>query len=206
MNAWITPMNRSKGFQTRSPIGTSQIGSRCGEHRQHQAPGEEVAEEPERERDRLRDLLDHVDGRHDLVGLDVVPDVPTDASGPDRVVVHERDDDDRHRQGQVHVRGGCREPLGAVATRDRLDPVAGPDEQEDDDRQRHEAAAGGSDGGVRDLLDLLDDEFPEQLQLPGALDADPRNEGGDRGRSPRPRRTRWTTRCRGRPSCRGSWS
>ena len=83
MKAWIRPMKRSNDFQIalgahRIQAGNSAISA------DHDAAGEDVAEESQRQRDRLGDLLDDVDRRQEgdvtLGDLDGVAD---DAAPPD---------------------------------------------------------------------------------------------------------------------------
>src|SRR5271154_1809957 len=74
--------------------GTDRLGGEGRHHDDHQTAGEEVAEETKRQRDRLGDLFDEVDGRQRRVRLPVVLEVAADVARAHRFDVHPHDDDE----------------------------------------------------------------------------------------------------------------
>src|ERR1700722_758182 len=82
----------------RLPYGQAdprEVGRNEGhDDRNHQDTREDVAEESEGQRDRLRDLLNDVDRGEGGVGLGVVLEVAAEPTCLDRVVVHREEDDE----------------------------------------------------------------------------------------------------------------
>ena len=99
--------------------------------------------------------------------------------------VHEDDDEDRERGGEVDVRRGGREVLGRVAGRDQLKPVGDEDEGEQGERERNHGPAGLAHGGCHLLVDGVEDRLDGELELAGhaggrlrpQVEADPEDDG-----------------------------
>src|SRR3954468_17749900 len=144
-------------------------GDQRADESEHDGAGEDVAEEPQRQGDRLDELLEDVERRQPGIGLDEVLEVAPEPLLPHAVGPDAEDHKQRHRVGEVRVRGGRRQQVQLVVrlTGNQLEPVGGEDEEE----QRH---------GVRDdrgvdpaqvALDLArdgaDHRLPHDLELRG---------------------------------------
>src|SRR5256884_8532568 len=75
------------------------------DHEQHHLAGQDVAEEPEGERYRFRQLFDEVDRRENGKGLEEVFQIPAEAPVPDRVVLNEDEGHECECQGTVQIGG-----------------------------------------------------------------------------------------------------
>src|ERR1700689_4871112 len=83
--------------------GAEGLGGEGGHDDDDESSGEEVAEESKCQRDGLGDLFDEVDRRQPSGRLGVVLEVAADSSRAQRLDVHPHDDEQREREGQVHV-------------------------------------------------------------------------------------------------------
>ena len=139
---------------------------------EHQAAGEQVAEQSEGQGDRLDELLDPVHEQVDRVEhlggerlgevvLEVAADAPVLDGGP----VDQDDDEQGHGQGQVDVAGRRGQPVVGAADAEHLEQVAGEDEHEQGQGQRDHLGAPGADGVVHLLLHRPDGQLPDQLEL-----------------------------------------
>ena len=105
MNACIGPISTPENsFQTTSTSGMGAI-SLDGEEEEHPS-GEDVAEESEGEGERLDQLLDDVEQHHGLERLQIVAEVAPQALFANPGHVHENDDEERERGGEIEVRRG----------------------------------------------------------------------------------------------------
>ena len=213
MKAWMPPRNTvSKSFQTTSRIDGEHAADRdvAGARRhqradqgEHDAAGEDVAEESQGQRDRLESSSRMFSGSRIGIRLQEVLEVALRALLPDAVDPDADDHHERHRVGQVGVgrRRGQQVDVLVELGRDDLEPVRDQDEEEQRDRQRHDVGVDLAEV-VLDLgLHLVDDRLPDQLELGrdvvlgvlGQLAASP--EAEQRARSAR--RPRSPRSCRG---------
>src|SRR6266545_1988921 len=135
------------------------------DQRDHDHAGEDVAEQPQGQGDRLGDLLDQVDREQPPVRLRQVAVVAPEALLADAGHVHADDHQQRKRVRQVDVRGGWRQVLRGVPAGDQRQPVGRQDEAEQGHRQRHHERRGAQPHGGLDLaLHRLDDRLEEELR------------------------------------------
>src|SRR5215469_2994166 len=129
---------------------------------QHLA-GEDVAEEPHRERHRPRELVDDHDRQHrdaEAERLDDEMAVVTEALARDADDLDEDDDEDSERSGRVQI-GGRR----LADEREQPDLVEREDEQEQRDDERHERHAVTAEDRLDLSADAVDDELHERVAL-----------------------------------------
>src|SRR3954451_1133348 len=137
------------------------------DERQHDAAREDVAEEPQRQGDRLDELLEDIQREEDRIGLHEVLEIALEPLLPHPVGPDPADHQQRHRIGEVGVRGRARQQVQLVGrlAGDQLEPVRGEDEEE----QRHgvgdHRGVDPAEVGVDLAGDLADDRLPDQLQL-----------------------------------------
>src|SRR5579871_1630286 len=141
------------------------------DHDDHERAGEQVPEESERERDRLGDLLDDVDRRHERQRLREVPEVASEPSGPERQVLAEQEHGHGHRRRQVDVRRRRREQLLArpdlQGGRDELEPVAHEDEEEQHEAEGDPTLPLWAHDRAGELAHLVDHGLERELELAG---------------------------------------
>src|ERR1022692_757853 len=135
-----------------------------GEQEHHHQTAEDVAEEPEREAQWLGDLLDDVQRCEQDPGwqrqLERLGESAQGAAEPedvDAVPLHDHDDGDRHRDGQVDV--GC-SGLDRCGQREEVEPVGEENEDEDGRGNRRDESGVLADH----LLDKTPDVPEQQLQ------------------------------------------
>src|ERR1035437_9189263 len=141
-----------------------------GEQEHHYQVGEDVAEEPEREAQRLGDLLDDVErceqdpGRQrQLKRLGESAQVAAEPEHVDAVPLHDPDDRYRHRNGQVDV--GCG-GLDRCGQREEVEPVGEQHEDEDGRGNRRHESRVLSDHLLHQTPDVTEQQFQHHLQPP----------------------------------------
>src|SRR6478672_12830067 len=152
--------------QVRQPGGVERDQADQGEH---DAAGEDVAEESQRQRDRLGELLEDVQREQHREGLDEVLEVALHALLPDPVDPDPDHGHDRHRVGEVGVRGGRRQQVQVVVDlrRQQLEPVGDQDEEEQRHRERHHERVQLAEVVLHLGVDLADHGLPQDLDLGG---------------------------------------
>jgi hypothetical protein len=140
----------------------------------HDSAREQIAEEPQRQGDRLGDLFDDVQGEHDNGLAEEVLDVAADALGLEGGPGRQDENQKGERVGEIDVCGWRRAVVGVVKEAGQdLQPVGDQDEHEEGHRQRDNTSVGGAEG-VLDLVgDTPDHQFPGQLQLAGHTRSSP---------------------------------
>src|SRR4051794_31446434 len=164
-------------------VQREQVEREQPDHCQHDRAGEDVAEESQRQRQRVDDLLEQQNegADTDRLGPEPVRDVAA-ALPLDSQVGVEDDDPRRHRVDEVDVRRRRREALGVVAGWEPAQPVAEQDEEEQRDAERHHPAGNVVTHRVADeVARLNDDRLDDNLRLVGdgarGLARDPAEEG-----------------------------
>src|SRR5437868_2044525 len=145
------------------------IADKQAEQVDHQRAGKDVAEQPQRERHRLDDLLDDVERdeqdpnrqRH-LERLGEAPKTPTHPKHPKAVGLDHDDDDQSHRQGLVEVGVGGMDRPGQGK---EVQPVRDQDVKADRHRQRHDEAAAFADRLPDQPPHIVDQELEQHLEL-----------------------------------------
>ena len=113
MKAWMPPMNMSNSFQ-RMLGAQSDVERDQPDQREHDAAGEDVAEESQRQRDRLDQLLEDVEREQHRERLEEVLEVALHALLPDAVDPDADDHQRGERVGQVGVGGRRRQQVAGV--------------------------------------------------------------------------------------------
>src|SRR6478672_3103918 len=152
--------------QVRQPGGVERDQADQGEH---DAAGEDVAEESQRQRDRLGELLEDVQREQHREGLEEVPEVALHALLLDAVDPHADHGHEGHGVGQVGVRGGSRQQVHVVVDLrgQQLEPVGDQDEEEQRDGERHHERVQPAEVVLDLLVDLAHDRLPQELDLGG---------------------------------------
>src|SRR4051812_31442093 len=135
------------------------------DQRDHQPPGEQVAEQSQRERERLRALFDGTERNEPTRRAREALHITAGTLFANARQVRPAHDQNCHRGGQVDVRGRRRDVL---LRRNDFEPVRDQDEREqrdrewDDERRRLDAH-----GGLDLVPDVVDEGLERKLQLAG---------------------------------------
>src|SRR6478752_1516153 len=139
------------------------------DQRQHDAAGEDVAEESQGQRDRLDQLFEDVEREQHRERLREVLEVAAETLLPDAVGPHADHGDQGQCIGQVGVGRRSRQQVRALVELGghELEPVGEQDEEEQRDRQRRDVRVHLAEVVLDLLVDLADDGLPQDLDLGG---------------------------------------